>query len=53
MNYFQEKLDVNSSLTLTPSLQQKYFENIEIFVKKGIPNLTEKIKNLCEESFRE
>jgi hypothetical protein len=53
INDLKEQLSINPSLSLTPTLQQKYFENIEIFVKKGIPNLSEKIKKLCEESFNE
>lgn len=47
----QEQLSLNRQFLLTPTVQQNYFENIENFVKKGIPNLIEKIKNLCEVSF--
>lgn len=39
--------------TLSSQVQQKFLENIENFVNKGLPVLTEIITGFCEEAFKE
>lgn len=48
-----EELLEQQDHALSANVQQKYLENIEIFVKKGLPNLMKKIYKLTEEEFKE
>lgn len=48
-----EELLEQQDHALSANVQQKYLENIEIFVKKGLPNLMKKIYKLTEEEFKD
>jgi hypothetical protein len=40
-------------LSLSANVQQKYLENIEIFVRRGLPALMTNIHDLTETEFKE